>query len=438
MNSRVSKLLMLATALLGESVFAQNSGHAVMPNTTPGKFRSHAWVVSSVASPGALVNGPGQSCGLNENTCYYLPANLNTAYAVPSIVSGNGGQGITIAIVDSFFNPQTESDLLIYTNYTGLPTCSTANGCLTIVNQTGVNCTTTPASCSQQNSFDAHGWAIETNLDVQSVHAIAPNAHILLVTAADDFQSNLYPAVQYAMTHADVVSNSWGELESDPALASESTFSPSTVPILFSSGDDGAATQYPCTSAFVTCVGGTHLLTTATSFRTAESAWGGADSQGGSGGGCSSLISVPSYQSAFTTTTCGTSRGAPDIAADADLYTGFLTYLGPNAALGLGQGCTPTLCPPNGYVIGGTSLACPLTAGILANIDADRVAHGKSKIGSNLTTLLYQAAAVSYHYRFYDVTTGTSGFSAVANWDKATGLGVITGPALAVYLLTTP
>jgi subtilase family serine protease len=301
----------------------------------------------------------------------------------------------------------------------------------------GVNCTTTPASCSQQNSFDAHGWALETDLDLQAVHAIAPNAHILLVTAADDFNNNLYQAVQYAMAHADVVSDSWGELESDPASPSESTFAASTVPVLFSSGDEGAATQYPCTSAFVTCVGGTHLLTTATSFRTAESAWGGADSQGGSGGGCSSLISVPSYQSAFTTTTCGGSRGAPDIAADADLYTGFFTSLGSNAALGLGQSCTPTTCVAGNYVIGGTSLACPLTAGILANIDADRVAHGKSKIGSNLNTLLYQAAAVSYHYRFYDVTTGTSGFAATANWDPATGLGVITGPAMAVYLLTT-
>jgi subtilase family serine protease len=116
----------------------------------------------------------------------------------------------------------------------------------------------------------------------------------------------------------------------------------------------------------------------------------------------------------------------PDIAALADPYTGFLVYLGTNAGGG-----------PGYYEFGGTSLASPLTAAVIANIDADRVFNGKSILGANLNALIYQAAA-SYHYRFYDVTMGSSGFSATTGWDTATGLGVVLGPALATYLLTTP
>jgi len=64
------------------------------------------------------------------------------------------------------------------------------------------------------------------------------------------------------------------------------------------------------------------------------------------------------------------------------------------------------------------------------------VAASKAVLGSNLNQLIYQAAAGAYyHYRFYDVTTGSSGFAAVAGWDRATGLGVPLSAALASYLV---
>jgi len=79
---------------------------------------------------------------------------------------------------------------------------------------------------------------------------------------------------------------------------------------------------------------------------------------------------------------------------------------------------------------------------VIANIDADRLYNSKSVLGSNLNALIYEAAA-SYRYRFYDVTqgstsNGTTTFNAGTGWDKATGLGVVLGPSLATYLLTTP
>jgi hypothetical protein len=203
--------------------------------------------------------------------------------------------------------------------------------------------------------------------------------------------ANLYTADVYAyqIGHADVVTNSWGSGEFSGETSEESIFSASTVPLLFSAGDTGAVPEYPCMSAFTVCVGGTKLLLTPTSFRNIESAWG-TDSSGG-GGGCSLYITAPSFQSGFSTADCGTFRGAPDVSADADEYTGMNTYLGAFAALGLSSSCTPALCPPGGYVIGGSSLAPPLTAGVIANIDADRVFNGKTKLGAGTNHEFYAA-----------------------------------------------
>jgi subtilase family serine protease len=434
--SNIGRLLVFS-ALTAASIYAQVGGYAVMPTADPGSARSHAWV-AAVTPDLTVSHGPGQNCGVSETVvCYYNPADLQTAYAVNSIAHSNGGAGITVAIVDAYYNSQTEADLATYSSAFGLPACSVASGCLTIVSQTGAVCTVMPTPCSTSATFNGEGWALETDLDVEAVHAMAPNAHILLVTATSDSNVNLFTAVAYAYAHADVVTDSWGENEFSGETAAESVFSASTVPILFSAGDAGAVAEYPCMSAYTVCVGGTKLLVTATSFRKAESAWG-TDSQGGGGGGCSAYISAPAWQSGFSTSACGSARGAPDIAAVADEYTGMNTYLGSFAALGLSSSCTPTLCPAGGYVIGGTSLASPLMAGLVALIDADRVYNGHSKLGSNMAHSLYTGAGTSYRYRYYDVTTGSTGFAAGTGWDRATGLGVVLGPAFAVWYLTQP
>lgn len=429
--AKISKVLLLSAAAVGlcQSVYAQAAAHAIMPAAAPGYARIHAWAAPSV-SPFAVVHGPGQSCGVAENNvCYYNPADLTTAYAIGSIANGNGGAGVTVAIVDAFYNSQTAADLATFSTNFGLPAPN-----ITIVSQTGTVC---PTGCATSSTFDAEGWALETDLDVEAVHSIAPNAHILLVTSTDDSFNNLFTADEYAYAHADVVTNSWGGGEFSTETSAESIYSAATVPVLFSAGDTGAVPEYPCMSAFTVCVGGTKLLLTPTSFRNVESAWG-TDSSGGGGGGCSLYITAPAFQSGFSTSDCGTKRGAPDVSADADEYTGFNTYLGAFAALGLSSSCTPSLCPPGGYVIGGTSLASPLTAGVIANIDADRVFNGKTKLGASTNHYIYEAGSVSYHYHFYDVTTGSTGFAAGPGWDDATGLGVILGPSLAVYLLTLP
>jgi hypothetical protein len=66
------------------------------------------------------------------------------------------------------------------------------------------------------------------------------------------------------------------------------------------------------------------------------------------------------------------------------------------------------------------------------------VFNGKSKLGAATNHEIYAAGSVSYHYHFYDVTTGSTGNAAAPGWDNATGLGVALGPSLAIYLMTLP
>ena len=427
--------VLAAFVLFSLPVHAQNANvaHALVSPSAigPGEARPYIWIMS-ILDPSAVVHGPGQTnCSDTGNSCYYFPTDVNTAYTTGFITNGSGGAGITVAIVDAYFNSQTETDLANFNSDFGLPACTVASHCLTIVGQgSGGTCGPLPAQPpGPPFAAGIAGWFGEENLDVQWVHAIAPNAKILLVTANSPSFSDFRAAEQCAKANADVVTNSWGA----PEFSGENLLDPvwsATIPILFSSGDTFAERQYPCASPNVTCVGGTNLLETITSHRNLESVWDETITGGGTGGGCSAYESEPPFQSGFST--CGTQRGMPDIAAIADPYTGVLVYLGTNATNGGTAGL---------YIIGGTSLASPVMAGMVADIDASRVAAGKSIIGGsatsfNLTSLIYQGAVSPfYHYRLYDVTTGTN---AAAGWDTATGLGVTLNPALTAYLNSLP
>ncbi len=231
---KTSKLLFLpAAAMLTLPAYAQDAvtvarkpvSRAVMPGPAPaGQFRSNAWFLISPSQ----VHGPGAtSCA---DGCYYEPADLLSIYAINSIANADGGSGITVGIVDAYYNPQTEADLKAFNAEFGLPGCTIASGCLTIVNQTG--CVIGSTGCTNPG-HGAYAWAPETDLDVQTVHSLAPKAKILLVVCDSASDANLYAGVQIAYANADVVSNSYGGAED---AAAESIFSASTVPLLFSAG----------------------------------------------------------------------------------------------------------------------------------------------------------------------------------------------------------
>ncbi len=81
------------------------------------------------------------------------PADLQSAYALPS---STNGAGQTVAIVDAYDDKTAENDLGVYRAQFGLAPCTTANGCFKKVNQTGGS--TPPAANAS--------WGQEISLDI--------------------------------------------------------------------------------------------------------------------------------------------------------------------------------------------------------------------------------------------------------------------------------
>src|SRR5437016_526643 len=114
-------------------------------------------------------------------------------------ISGDG-RGQTIAGVTAYDAPTIKSDLNVFSQTFGLPTAD-MNGQPIL----------TKVIHRSQPPADS-GWALEASLDVEWAHAIAPQAHILLVEAASASTSDLLTAVDYARSQPGVVavSMSWG------------------------------------------------------------------------------------------------------------------------------------------------------------------------------------------------------------------------------------
>lgn len=299
----------------------------------------------------------------------------------------------TIAIVDAYGYTNLASDLAQYRSHYGLPACTVGNGCLKIVNQAGQ---TSPLPANPPQGDD---WTGETALDVDMASAACPKCKILVVQADDDSGDGLYIANTTAATlGATVISDSWGGPEDNTVASSESYFHHPGVAIFVASGDDGntgSSPDYPSTSAYTIGVGGTSLTKSTTSTRGwVESAWSGG------GSSCSQNVAKPSWQASSACT----KRATSDVSAVGDPNTGVAVYDG------------------GWQIVGGTSAASPLVAGIYA----------LTKNGGATAQFAYVNATA-----FYDVTTGKNGTcttamcKAAAGWDGPTGIGTPNGEMLA-------
>jgi subtilase family serine protease len=313
------------------------------------------------------------------------PAQLQAAYGL----TGANGGGRTVAIVDAYGYPNLERDLTIYRNYYGMPSCTTANGCLTILNQTGGK--TYPRADL--------GWDQEQALDVDAVSAACPTCHILVVEAKTSSFANLGTAVNTAARQPGVVaiSNSYGGGDL-PDSTYGSYYNHPGQAVTASTGDNGyQGASFPASSAYVTGVGGTTLKMSGTS-RVSETAWSGA------GSGCSA------YNAAVAPTSFGTgcaNRAMADVSAAADPNTGGLSTYSPtsNSNSSWSQW-------------GGTSESSPIIAAVYA------LAGGGY---SNTTPYAHTAA-------LHDITGGSNGSctptqwcTARTGWDGPTGLGTPNG-----------
>lgn len=337
----------------------------------------------------------------------YTPAQLQAAYGFNrlSIPSGSNGTGQTIAIVDAYNAPTIQSDLQAFDRAYGLANPPS----LTVMSQTGSTTSLPPTDPSTDKQDD---WEIEESLDVEWAHALAPGAKIVLVEANSDNDSDLMAAVRTAenLPGVSVVSMSWGggESPSDPSQNSLFT-TPSGhqgVTFVASTGDDGVPGGFPAYSPNVVAVGGTTLNLNSAGTYLSESGWSG------SGGGISQYEAQPAYQHGIVTQST-TKRTIPDVSFDAD----------PNTGVGVYDTFSNGTAQPWAQ-IGGTSLAAPSWAAIIAIVDQQRAQNGLTSLDGATQTLpmLYQLDQTNPS-AFHDITSGNNGYAAGPGYDLVTGLG---------------
>jgi hypothetical protein len=345
------------------------------------------------------------------------PSQMRHAYGLDAI-SINGitgdGSGQTIAIIDAFKDPTLASDLATFDADFGLA----APPNLVQIRANGSLITTSNQPPVDNVDPVGNSWAVETSLDVEWAHVIAPKANILVVLA-DDSGNSLYNSVTTGATYngtagvakASVVSMSWGG--SDLGGTADSLFNVAGVTFFASSGDSGAYTgssgaSYPASSPNVVAVGGTSLYLSSGNYST-ESAWSGG------GGGLSTVEGEPAYQKAVVPSSITTTqRAIPDVSMDADPNTGVAVI----DSYDIGS--------TSPIQVGGTSLAAPMFAATTAIANQERLANGKALLNAtsptNTLTSLYALASTDFH----DVTTGSNGHAATAGYDLATGRGTPT------------
>jgi len=348
-----------------------------------------------------------------------LATHLDTITAVPLVSSGTPagyspttikkylgltgtGSGQTIAIVTAYNAPTIAADLATFDSMYGLA----APPSFKKVSQTG--------STSSLPVADA-GWALETSLDVEWAHAIAPAASLLLVEAKASSLTHLDTAIAYAgkQSGVSVISNSWGSAGELSGETSYDSYCKLTKALcVFASGDAGNPGGYPAYNPYVLSVGGTTLNLTTSS--TGAVSVGSEASWSGSGGGVSLYETRPGYQSKLPFA----KRTIPDVSYDADPQTGFAVYdsTAYNGASGW-------------YQMGGTSAGAPQWAGILAAANQLRVAKRKAVLAAWTTAGTTPAATAVYALTsgLSDISAGSSNGSCGSICSISVGYDAITG-----------
>ncbi|MCH6470302.1 S53 family peptidase [Sinomonas terrae] len=320
------------------------------------------------------------------------PAQLQGAYGLAGLSAG----GKTIAIVDAYGYPNLERDLAVYRSQFKLPPCTTANGCLTIRNQSGG---------TKLPRFDL-GWAQEQALDVDAVSAACPDCSIAVFQASAQSLTDLGTAVQTAAHLPGVVavSNSYA-FHDAPDSTYGTYYDHPGVAVTASAGDWGyKGAYYPASSSYAVGVGGTSLVQATNARGWNETAWSG------TGSGCSSFNAALPPASAFNTGCPG--RAMNDVSAVSDPNNGGLAVYYPTSS-----------AKSTWSQLGGTSEASPIIASVFAL---------SGRTGSNSTPanwIPYTSAS-----NLFDVTAGSNGAcsptqwcTAGAGWDGPTGLGTPNG-----------
>ncbi|MFJ3789833.1 S8 family serine peptidase [Kitasatospora sp. NPDC090091] len=432
-------------ALLAAGATALTAGTVAVPAASTAASASLSGVHVRPASAGHH-SAVGRTAPLSTSECVsqigihcYSPLQYRTAYNLdPLYREGITGKGRTIVIVDSFGSPTIQHDLEVFDKQWGLPDTK-----VEVVKWGNV------PEFDPKNP-EHTGWAGETTLDVEYAHAIAPDAHIIVVETgvAETEGTTGLPEMMDAEKalikagRADVISQSFGATENTFPGFDKGDFKSLTdlryafkeaaahdVTVLAASGDNGATdaqengedlypyrvNSWPSADPLVTSIGGTQLTLDDAGKRTApDKVWH--DKYGAGGGGVSGVFERPWYQAGVAGVT-GNHRGTPDISMSAAVDGGAWTY----------ESYDPTSV--GWHLTGGTSEATPVFSGVVAL--ADQLAgHRLGQINWRLYGLSLLPPKWS---GLVDVTEGdnswekVTGYQAAKGYDLASGLGTIDG-----------
>jgi hypothetical protein len=398
---------------------------------------------SYVANPPDLVIGPlpaGRIDAEPPAQCHpgfycYSPQNMREVYNIPS-GSGADGAGQTIVLVEAFGSRTIEDDLASFDGLFGLP----APPSFTVLGRNGTG---------RQDDPNVFSWIVETSIDVEWAHAIAPGANIVLAVARSDNSHRINDVLERAVAQypGAIVSQSFGSDETfvrrgliddgtghriyaaaaalgDTVLAGAGDFG--------ASGNEGAAivASYPASDPFVTGVGGTEGLPAPNGLWSdghygGEQVWNETSPfQAATGGAPSQIFPSPAYQAGLGFS----KRATPDVSYNASVAAGFMTVV--QQQLG---------------VSGGTSAGAPQWAGIFAIANEQRAAAGEGPLGPANPALYAVYGSGRYADDFHDITVGDNvfdpdigGFSATLGYDLASGIGTPNVGNLLADLLAAP
>jgi subtilase family serine protease len=366
----------------------------------------------------------------------YSPAHLSQAYDFPTGKNAPTGAGQTIVIVTAYGSPFIGADLAQFDAENGL---AAPPSFTTLYQQLPV---------SDQGSGDFQKWAIETSLDVEYAHAMAPGANIVLAVANSDDTTNVAQVEQEVLPQypGAIVNQSFGVDEaglfSDPdtAAALDKLYLSHVRTggtVVAASGDLGASgigpfvggppvpmAGYPAASPFVLSVGGTMGAPDAQGLWNngqygGEQAWNEQPVSffpgAGAGGGAPSVIyKAPLWQHGMTGSSM---RAEPDVSYNAAFNGGVVVVFHGRHG-----------------VVGGTSAGAPQWAAIVALANEVRGKRGLPSLGLATPQLwLLARDRQSYRKDFHDIVSGSNalggpgsglpGFDARPGYDFATGLG---------------
>lgn len=386
----------------------------------------------------------------SNSLCGYGPAQLRRVDDVPA---EDRGAGATIAIVAAYDDPDTRADTDTYSRAVGEPafTAGQYRDHPSAAPRTGI--------CGGPTA-----WTDEQHLDVQAVHAMAPDAAVSYWGADDCTSTSLYTRILDAAEDGpDVISLSFGAMEGldtadDRELLNRVLVEAAArdVSVFASTGNDGdysgvgdhggnATVASPASSPYVTAVGATSTGLAEDGSIAVEAGWetetrfarnGALIPPGfafGAGGGQSAEYARPTWQ-ADRLPVAGTGRLLPDVASLGDPDTGFITY-GPH------EGRTEYAAH------GGTSLATPMVASMVA---ISKAVTGRrfglaspalyALMGTSALRDVQPASAATWSPRgpsagalwpetLFMWDTGRQGLRSAPGWDDVTGAGVPAGRA---------